>query len=142
MNNVVVFSGGRGSSSLLSAIRSMDNVQSITSLINTYDDGKSSGELRKIFNMPGPSDIRKVQELYLNKSNRNYNLIKSLFQKRINLDRTKFILLLNQYIQTNYQILFDIKISDKKINLHLKKYLKVFRRLIFNEYYFCRIILL
>ena len=133
MNNVVVFSGGRGSSSLLSAIRSMDNVQSITSLINTYDDGKSSGELRKIFNMPGPSDIRKVQELYLNKSNRNYNLIKSLFQKRINLDRTKFILLLNQYIQTNYQILFDIKISDKKINLYLKKYLKVFRNLIINK---------
>lgn len=133
MNNVVVFSGGRGSSSLLSAIRSMDNVQSITSLINTYDDGKSSGELRKIFNMPGPSDIRKVQELYLNKSNRNYNLIKSLFQKRINLDRTKFILLLNQYIQTNYQILFDIKISDKKINLYLKKYLKVFRNLIIKK---------
>ena len=133
MNNVVVFSGGRGSSSLLSAIRSMDNVQSITSLINTYDDGKSSGELRKIFNMPGPSDIRKVQELYLNKSNRNYNLIKSLFQKRINLDRTKFILLLNQYIQTNYQILFDIKISDRKINLYLKKYLKVFRNLIIKK---------
>ena len=133
MNNVVIFSGGRGSSSLLSAIRSMDNVQSITSLINTYDDGKSSGELRKIFNMPGPSDIRKVQELYLNKSNRNYNLIKSLFQKRINLDRTKFILLLNQYIQTNYQILFDIKISDKKINLYLKKYLKVFRNLIIKK---------
>ena len=133
MNNVVIFSGGRGSSSLLSAIRSMDNVQSITSLINTYDDGKSSGELRKIFNMPGPSDIRKVQELYLNKSNRNYNLIKSLFQKRINLDRTKFILLLNQYIQTNYQILFDIKIFDKKINLYLKKYLKVFRNLIIKK---------
>ena len=133
MNNVVVFSGGRGSSSLLSAIRSMDNVQSITSLINTYDDGKSSGELRKIFNMPGPSDIRKVQELYLNKSNRNNKLIKSLFQKRINLDRTKFILLLNQYIQTNYQILFDIKISDRKINLYLKKYLKVFRNLIIKK---------
>ena len=47
MNNVVIFSGGRGSSSLISAIKSMNNIQSITSLINTYDDGKSSGEIKK-----------------------------------------------------------------------------------------------
>ena len=56
-------------------------------------------KLRKIFNMPGPSDIRKVQELYLNKSNKSYNLYKSIFNKRINLDYSKFILLLDQYIR-------------------------------------------
>ena len=37
----------------------------ITSVVNAYDDGKSTGEIRKFFGMLGPSDIRKVQELML-----------------------------------------------------------------------------
>ena len=132
-NNVVIFSGGRGSSSLISAIKSINNIQSITSLINTYDDGKSSGKLRKILNMPGPSDIRKVQELYLDQSNKKYSLYKSIFNKRIDLDYSKFIFLLDKFLENQNQILFDIKIYDKEVNLFLKKYLKVFRNLIIRK---------
>ena len=110
MTNIVIFSGGRGSSSLISAIKTINNIESITSIINTYDDGKSSGKLRKIFNMPGPSDIRKVQELYLDKSDTKYNLYKSIFNKRIDLDYSKFIFLLDKYLENQNQILFDIKI--------------------------------
>ena len=61
MTNNVVILVEKGSSSLISAIKSINNIQSITSLINTYDDGKSSGKLRKILNMPGPSNIRKFK---------------------------------------------------------------------------------
>ena len=49
MNNVVV-SAAEGSSSIV-GYKIYGCLQSITSLINTYDDGKSSGELRKIFNI-------------------------------------------------------------------------------------------
>ena len=133
MSRIVIFSGGRGSSSLVSAIRSMNNIKSITSLINTYDDGKSSGEIRKILNMPGPSDIRKVQELYLDKSNKSYKLYESIFNKRINTDYSKFILLLDQYIYSHNQTLFGINIYDKKINLYFKKYLKTFKNIILNK---------
>ena len=133
MSRIVIFSGGRGSASLVSAIRSMNNIKSITSLINIYDDGKSSGEIRKILNMPGPSDIRKVQELYLDKSNKSYKLYKSLFNKRINTDYSKFILSLDQYIYSHDQTLFGINIYDKKINFYFKKYLKTFKNIILNK---------
>ena len=83
--------------------------------------------------MPGPSDIRKVQELYLDQSDTKYNLYKSIFNKRIDLDYSKFIFLLDKYLESQNQILFDIKINDKKINLYFKKYLKVFRNLIIRK---------
>ena len=37
----------------------------MTSIVNAFDDGKSTGEIRDFFDMLGPSDIRKVQELLL-----------------------------------------------------------------------------
>ena len=58
MTNVLIFSGGRGSISLIASLKKIKKIKSISSIVNTYDDGKSSGVLRKEFNMPGPSDIR------------------------------------------------------------------------------------
>ena len=110
----------------------MDNIKSITSLINTYDDGKSSGKLRKIFNMPAPQILEKYKN-FISINQKNYKIYKSIFNKRINMNYSQFILLLNKYIQSHDQILFDIKINDKKINAYLKKYLIVFKKLIIKK---------
>lgn len=64
MLNIVVLNGGRGAASIIPAMLQHQGLN-VTSIVNAYDDGKSTGEIRKFFDMLGPSDIRKVQELML-----------------------------------------------------------------------------
>lgn len=60
MLNVVVFCGGRGSSSLVRELSKRSSEFNTTLIINPYDDGKSTGELRKLIpGLPGISDFRK-----------------------------------------------------------------------------------
>ena len=49
---------------------------------NAYDDGKSTGEIRRFFNMLGPSDIRKVQQLMLPKGDPDFESNNWLFEYR------------------------------------------------------------
>ena len=63
MLNVVIFSGGTGSIAIqngFSAIYGNDNYN-LDIIINAYDNGKSTGTCRKVFNnkILGPSDLRK-----------------------------------------------------------------------------------
>ena len=52
-----MFSGGRGASKLL---KSFDKFGlEISVAVNAYDDGHSTGDLRQLFNILGPSDCRK-----------------------------------------------------------------------------------
>ncbi len=56
---VIVFSGGRGSGALVRLLAANLNVD-LTVAINGYDDGKSTGEVRRYLgNCLGPSDFRK-----------------------------------------------------------------------------------
>lgn len=64
MLNVVVLNGGRGAATLIPALLDRPGLR-VTSVVNAYDDGKSTGEIRHVFNMLGPSDLRKVQGLML-----------------------------------------------------------------------------
>jgi 2-phospho-L-lactate transferase/gluconeogenesis factor (CofD/UPF0052 family) len=64
MLNVVVLNGGRGAATLVPALLDVPGVR-LTSIVNAYDDGKSTGEIRRFFDMLGPSDLRKVQVLML-----------------------------------------------------------------------------
>jgi 2-phospho-L-lactate transferase/gluconeogenesis factor (CofD/UPF0052 family) len=64
MLNVVVLNGGRGAATLVPALLNVPGVR-LTSIVNAYDDGKSTGEIRRFFGMLGPSDLRKVQALML-----------------------------------------------------------------------------
>lgn len=64
MVNVVVLNGGRGAATLIPALLDRPGLR-VTSVVNAYDDGKSTGEIRHVFNMLGPSDLRKVQGLML-----------------------------------------------------------------------------
>src|SRR5512132_1779524 len=56
---VVLFSGGRGSGALTTALIRMPGVD-LTLAINGYDDGASTGEVRRFLgDSLGPSDFRK-----------------------------------------------------------------------------------
>lgn len=60
MLNVVVFSGGRGTRSIQEAFSGVPDVN-VTYILNGYDSGKSTGEIRKLIpGMLGPSDFRKA----------------------------------------------------------------------------------
>lgn len=54
---VVIFCGGRGSGELANQL--LDSGASVTCCVNAYDDGLSTGRLRQMFDVLGPSDIRK-----------------------------------------------------------------------------------
>src|SRR5882762_7988821 len=57
--NVVLFSGGSGTQSITEALLRHPQI-SLTILINAYDDGHSTGRLRRFVpGMLGPSDVRK-----------------------------------------------------------------------------------
>ncbi len=57
--NVVLFSGGSGTQSITEAFRRHPQI-SLRILINAYDDGHSTGRLRRFIpGMLGPSDVRK-----------------------------------------------------------------------------------
>ena len=56
MLNIVTINGGRGASETISALLSRQGLH-VTSLVNAYDDGMSTGEIRRFFGMVGPSDI-------------------------------------------------------------------------------------
>ena len=57
--NIALFSGGRGTTSIVTALLKYDQA-SIVTVVNAYDDGLSTGRIRKfVKGMLGPSDIRK-----------------------------------------------------------------------------------
>ncbi|NLC48143.1 MAG: YvcK family protein [Tenericutes bacterium] len=57
-NKIVVFGGGTGQSVLLSGLKMFP--LDITAIVSVSDDGKSTGKLRKEFNVPAVGDIRRV----------------------------------------------------------------------------------
>lgn len=74
MKKIVVFAGGRGTDSLIQGLMHHEDIE-LTMLINAYDDGLSTGLVRRIIgDMLGPSDLRKniarFASLSNNKSNR------------------------------------------------------------------------
>lgn len=64
--NIVIFSGGTGSQNLQRSIHKLcGNSVNVDIIISAYDNGKSTGEVRKVFDnsILGPSDLRKNQML-------------------------------------------------------------------------------
>ena len=55
---IVVLGGGSGQSVLLNGLKKFPF--DITAVVSVCDDGKSTGKLRKEFNIPAMGDIRKV----------------------------------------------------------------------------------
>ncbi|MBS1645480.1 MAG: YvcK family protein [Bacteroidetes bacterium] len=81
MINVVSFNGGRGAKNLIPALIDIDGVN-LTSIVNAYDDGKSTGVIRNFFRMLGPSDIRKVQEAMVPRDLPDYDAVLKTYDYR------------------------------------------------------------
>lgn len=66
---VVMFSGGRGTGALTEALLRYSDIE-LTLLVNAYDDGLSTGLLRRFIpGMLGPSDVRKNVSRFLKNNN-------------------------------------------------------------------------
>jgi 2-phospho-L-lactate transferase/gluconeogenesis factor (CofD/UPF0052 family) len=75
---IVLFCGGRGSTEIIKSILKIKNLD-LTLAINGYDDGLSTGMVRKIIpGMLGPSDFRKNISSVLEFSNTDTELAKLL----------------------------------------------------------------
>jgi 2-phospho-L-lactate transferase/gluconeogenesis factor (CofD/UPF0052 family) len=127
MLNVVTINGGRGAASIIPQIVSREGL-SVTSIVNAYDDGKSTGEIRNFFQMLGPSDIRKVQELLLPKNDSNFAEHLRLFQYRFPLgcSRIEAIHNLSIFANTDAINLLDINLFNVKVKIAIKKFIKEF----------------
>jgi 2-phospho-L-lactate transferase/gluconeogenesis factor (CofD/UPF0052 family) len=87
MLNVVILNGGRGAAAVIPTLLTRQGL-CVTSVVNAYDDGKSTGEIRRFFGMLGPSDIRKVQELMLPEDDADYSSNLHVFSYRFPLGST------------------------------------------------------
>lgn len=85
--NWLILSGGSGSTALYNGISRLDKNANIKFLINMYDDGKSTGVVRKVMNVLGPSDCRKTHlKIYKQKHCLISSNILDFYEKRYNFD--------------------------------------------------------
>ena len=81
MIKIANFCGGRGSDSIIRELLKYPHIR-LTNIVNAYDDGKSSGYVRRFFRMLGPSDIRKTQLVMMNDSNSQDAALEKFFKFR------------------------------------------------------------
>ena len=127
MLNVVILNGGRGASSIIPALLSRQRLH-VTSIVNAYDDGKSTGAIRRFFGMLGPSDIRKVQELMLPKNDQDHENYVTLFQYRFPLDcnREDVLEQLKLFLDSESMELVGIHLNNIRVREKLKSFLAEF----------------
>ena len=81
--NVVLFSGGSGTHSITEALIRHKQI-ALHILINAYDDGHSTGRLRRFIpSMLGPSDVRKNINRLMPSAERSHRSLKSLSDYRL-----------------------------------------------------------
>jgi 2-phospho-L-lactate transferase/gluconeogenesis factor (CofD/UPF0052 family) len=127
MLNVVIFNGGRGAAAVIPALLARQGLH-VTSVVNAYDDGKSTGEIRRFFGMLGPSDIRKVQELMLPNDDPDYHANLRLFQYRFPLDceRTEVLSHLCRFAEGVDVALVGANLSSAKVRSALQSFVVEF----------------
>ena len=118
---ITLINGGRGGSSFINYL-SKNKDYKLSSIVNAYDDGKSTGTIREFFNILGPSDIRKVQSLFLYKNNKNYKIYQNIFKFRFSSSITNFEakIEINHLLKKEKNLIIDVK---KLKNINYKKFL-------------------
>jgi 2-phospho-L-lactate transferase/gluconeogenesis factor (CofD/UPF0052 family) len=130
--NILIFNGGRGAGTILKSLKNVKGVN-IAYIVNAYDDGKSTGEIRKYFDMLGPSDIRKVQSTLLKDNDSNIvdffnyrfdnnisnqqalNFLDNFEDEIVNRFKINKIKIIDEL--TNYKNAFINNFEEKKIDL-------------------------
>ncbi len=127
MLNIAVINGGRGASSIIPDLIRQTDLH-VTSIVNAYDDGKSTGEIRRFFHMLGPSDIRKVQELMLPQESTLYSEILKLFRYRfpLNCSNKEAVKKIQNFVCGFDNELIDLKLASERIRINIKVFLRCF----------------
>lgn len=127
MLNVVILNGGRGAAAIIPALLDRQGLH-ITSVVNAYDDGKSTGEIRRFFGMLGPSDIRKVQELMLPMDDPDYRANLHAFQYRFPAEcsNSQVIEQLQAFVDGGCSDLVGAKFSSIKVHKALQWFIREF----------------
>ena len=127
MLNVVVINGGRGAAEIIPALLARQGLY-VTSVVNAYDDGKSTGEIRDFFGMLGPSDIRKVQELMLPVDDPDYGSNLHVFKYRfpIDCDRNRIIKDLEAFAKGDSNQLVGTRFKSVIANATLQRFVREF----------------
>ena len=125
MLNIVVLNGGRGAASIIPAMLRRNGLN-LTSVVNAYDDGKSTGEIRRFFDMLGPSDIRKVQELMLPDGDDHVSS-KALFDYRyaVNADRGDVLADMQRFVDAG-ETIAGIAIPSRTIRQAIQRFVREF----------------
>jgi 2-phospho-L-lactate transferase/gluconeogenesis factor (CofD/UPF0052 family) len=127
MLNVVVINGGRGAATIIPDLLARQGIN-LTSVVNAYDDGKSTGEIRRFFRMLGPSDIRKVQELMLPENDPDHVASLHLFGYRFpaDCDRQQALAALQEFAQGATDTITGANFSSAKIRGALRRFVREF----------------
>ena len=128
---ISLFSGGSGNDRFINLIKNIPGAE-IDIIVNGYDDGKSTGELRKFIpGMLGPSDFRKNFSHLINLKTTNGKIFKDLLNFRFPRDTTinNFISFLkleksNKFVQklSLYNLTFEKFLALKKYLIFFLKY--------------------
>ncbi|MEN9633889.1 MAG: hypothetical protein RL077_2293 [Verrucomicrobiota bacterium] len=127
MLNVVVLNGGRGAATVIPALLRRQGFN-VTSVVNAYDDGKSTGEIRRFFGMLGPSDIRKVQELMLPENDPDHAANLRVFQYRYADDcqRGEVLAGLQAFADGSARDLAGAVFRNRKVDRGLRRFIREF----------------
>jgi len=127
MLNIVILNGGRGAAAVIPALLSRQGVH-VTSVVNAYDDGKSTGEIRRFFGMLGPSDIRKVQELMLPEDDPDHQANLQVFQYRFPVDcvRDEVVARLGAFANGERDDLVGASFTSGKVRIALQDFVQEF----------------
>ncbi|MFL6721066.1 MAG: 2-phospho-L-lactate transferase CofD family protein [Sphingomonas sp.] len=128
MLNLVVLNGGRGAATLIPELLRRQGFN-VTSIVNAYDDGKSTGEIRRFFDMLGPSDIRKVQSLMLPDDVSDHGANRALFEYRyeVGADRDQVLADMGRFTD-GHDSLAGITIGSAPVASALRTFIGEFHR--------------
>src|SRR5260370_3894382 len=145
--NVVLFSGGSGTQSITEALLRHPQI-SLTILINAYDDGHSTGRLRRFIpGMLGPSDVRKNINRLMPARERSQQTLKTISEHRlpVGVSRDDALLTIQHVLAGLYQALPQ-KVADafrhvevwqcKRLSGYLNTFLDYMHRQEQQERYF------
>lgn len=105
--NVVLFSGGSGTQSITEAFLRHRQI-SLKILINAYDDGHSTGRLRRFIpSMLGPSDVRKNINRLMPSSERSHKSLKLISDYRlpVGISRADALAFIDNALEGGYSLL-------------------------------------
>jgi 2-phospho-L-lactate transferase/gluconeogenesis factor (CofD/UPF0052 family) len=127
MLNVVILNGGRGAAAIIPELLDRQGLH-VTSVVNAYDDGKSTGEIRRFFGMLGPSDIRKVQELMLPRDDPDYEANLNIFRFRFpdRMLHSQAISQLQAFATGQSEELMGSRLTSVKVTSSLRAFVREF----------------